>query len=176
MEKNDHFPPLTPLQWWYFTNHYRADLNHFLYMWGATLPFIFSPKEIKTDATRFPDTVDKVLSQCVLVCLNFVSAMLFYFCCVTLSFHRGWGKQRCGEVGIDGRGFEEVRWSILVVAFHQLFKTLKSCCVRASLIKKAASLKLTFLMRASPPWGWHSWWKVAGFHNKGLFFISSKCS
>lgn len=32
MEKNDHSPPLTPLHWWYFTNHYHmAGLNHFLY-------------------------------------------------------------------------------------------------------------------------------------------------
>lgn len=56
------FPPLTSLQRRCFINHYHgAGLNHFLYMWGTMLPFIFRPKEIKSDATVFADTMDKEL-------------------------------------------------------------------------------------------------------------------
>lgn len=100
---------------------------------NASLPF--------TVHRKWKSKVSKVLQQCVLVYLNHISAMLFFLCCVTLStgvgVNRNARKQWLVE-GIWGR------WSILVVAFHQLFKTLKSCCISVTPVKKIVSLKLAF--------------------------------
>ncbi len=141
MEKNNHFPPTDiPAMLVFHKWLPQGCLNHFLYMRGAMLPFIFSPKQIKRDTTNFSDTRDVV---CVGIFELFQQCGFIFV--VWLYLSTGVEVNRDAVKQADGGDSSKVEY-LSSCCFHKLSKTLKSCWIGVLItqIKKTASLKLTF--------------------------------